>query len=88
MDALGVIPSSAPATQLMEILKGAVGRQVSTGKTNKYRKDKQVQERKASTGKTSKHMKDRQVQARQETRKKTSKYKEYKLQRQGQSSDN
>jgi len=28
LDALGVIPSSAPATQLMEILKGAVGRQV------------------------------------------------------------
>ena len=28
IDALGVISSSAPATQLMEILKGAVGRQV------------------------------------------------------------
>lgn len=28
LDALGVIPTSAPATQLMEILKGAVGRQV------------------------------------------------------------
>ena len=53
MDALGVIPSSAPATQLMEILKGAVGRQVRTGKTNKYRKDKQVQERQVSTENTS-----------------------------------
>jgi len=28
LDALGVISSSAPATQLMEVLKGAVGRQV------------------------------------------------------------
>jgi hypothetical protein len=28
LDALGVIPTAAPATQLMEVLKGAVGRQV------------------------------------------------------------
>ena len=75
MDALGVIPSSAPATQLMEILKGAVGRQVSTGKTNKYRKDKQVQVRQASTGETSKYRRDKQVQERQASTGKTSKYK-------------
>ena len=61
MDALGVIPSSAPATQLMEILKGAVGRQVSTGQTSKYRKNQVVQERlsKCRKGrKTSKYRKD------------------------------
>ena len=29
LDALGVIPTAAPATQLMEVLKGAVGRQAS-----------------------------------------------------------
>ena len=29
LDALGVIPTAAPATQLMEVLKGAVGRQVT-----------------------------------------------------------
>ena len=58
LDALGVIPSSAPATQLMEILKGAVGRQVRTGKTSKYRKtrkyrkDEKVQGRQESIGKT------------------------------------